>query len=90
MCFAGTQELLNEASSQYCIQRQAQALLHICSDENPIDEVEAERIVLLAGTTSLEWNASIVTVISQSQGYTLPLVLSCCLAADVRTLNAIF
>lgn len=51
-----SQELLNEASSQYCIQRQAQALLQICSDENPIDEVEAERIILLAGITSLEWH----------------------------------
>ena len=62
ICFV-PQELLNEASSQYSIQRQAQALLQICSDENPIDEVEAERIILLAGihTTSLEWNANIVT-----------------------------
>lgn len=43
------QELLNEASSQYGIQQQAQALLHICSEENAVDEVEAERIILLAG-----------------------------------------
>jgi hypothetical protein len=41
--------LLNEAASQYGIQQQAHGLLQICSDENPIDEVEAERIILLAG-----------------------------------------
>lgn len=40
---------MNEASSQYSIQQQAHALLQICSEENDIDEVEAERIILLAG-----------------------------------------
>lgn len=43
------QELLNEASSQYSIQQQAQALLQICSEENAADQIEAERILLLAG-----------------------------------------
>ena len=47
--FVLTQELLNEAASQYSIQQQAHGLLQICSDENAVDEVEAERIILLAG-----------------------------------------
>ena len=47
------QELLNEAASQYSIQQQAHGLLQICSEENPVDEVEAERIILLAGNNNI-------------------------------------
>ena len=42
-------ELLNEASTQYSIQQQAHALLQLCSEDNDVDEIEAERIILLAG-----------------------------------------
>lgn len=40
---------MNEASAQYSIQQQAHALLQMCSEENEVDEIEAERIILLAG-----------------------------------------
>lgn len=43
------QELLNDASSQYHIQRQAKSVVEICSSTLSMDDVEAERIILLAG-----------------------------------------
>ena len=47
------QDLLKDASSQYHIQRQAKTVLTVCSGGLSMDDVEAERIILLAGALLL-------------------------------------
>ena len=43
------QELLCEASSQLQIQQQASMALKMCGGRGSLEEVEAERLILLAG-----------------------------------------
>ena len=44
------QDLLKDANCQYQIQRKAKSVMKVCPDDGGMDDVEAERIILLAGT----------------------------------------
>ena len=61
-CVFGVQELLKDASSQYQIQRKAKSVIKVCSDDLGMDDVEAERIILLAGESIL--GSKYITVVS--------------------------
>ncbi len=45
---------MKDANSQYLIQRKARSVMKVCqSDDGALDDVEAERIILLAGLSAV-------------------------------------
>lgn len=64
------QELLSEASSQLRIQQQASVALRLCGGRGSLEEVEAERLILLAGGYDFTCVANIIILVFSLLLYT--------------------